>query len=314
MKKLLLNTFFFLFLSVVLPAIIVFFLPPTPRAQSTLLFAGADKDTLLKNTPSPRIIFVGGSNLSFGLNSRLIKDSLGLNPVNTGIHASLGLLYMLDKTKKYIQEGDIVVVVPEYAQFYDNFAFGGEELLRTVCDVDARKELLNLRIQQVGLIAPFFPKYLRSKLNPYEYRSFTPDKWYSRSSFNEFGDADAHWDEPSQQVLPYKTLTGPFNGSVVEELKGYQELVTARKAKMYLSFPCFQSASFDNSADQIRYIEQVLRKGEVFDILGSPERYKVPDTMLFNTPYHLIKKGIDHRTLLLIGDMRKALSSSLHHY
>ena len=70
-----------------LPIVIIFllalFTPTTPRASKSLLMSSINKDSLLKNTPSPRIIFVGGSNLSFGLNSQMIKDSLSLNPATT---------------------------------------------------------------------------------------------------------------------------------------------------------------------------------------------------------------------------------------
>jgi hypothetical protein len=42
-------------------------------------------------------------------------------------------------------------------------------------------------------------------------------------------------------------------------------------------------------------------------ILGSPERYEFPDTLIFNAVYHLTKKGLDLRTNNLIADLRKVL-------
>jgi hypothetical protein len=86
------SLFSLLLLSVV---IIGFVLPVTPRASKSLLYAKVKKDNLLKKTNNPRIIFVGGSNLSFGINSKVIKDSLKLNPINTAIHASIGLEKMI---------------------------------------------------------------------------------------------------------------------------------------------------------------------------------------------------------------------------
>ena len=69
--------------------ILLSFLPTTPRAAKSLLAASMQKDSLMKNLLSPRIIFLGGSNLSFGLDSQMIKDSLKLNPINTGITVSI---------------------------------------------------------------------------------------------------------------------------------------------------------------------------------------------------------------------------------
>jgi len=74
MKKFAVKSILFL-LAAVLVFGISMSLPSTPRAATSLLFAERQKDSLLKHTPPPRIIFVGGSNLSFGLNGQLIKDS-----------------------------------------------------------------------------------------------------------------------------------------------------------------------------------------------------------------------------------------------
>ncbi|MGB5769619.1 MAG: hypothetical protein WBM32_07080, partial [Crocosphaera sp.] len=142
--------------------------PPTPRSSTSLLFAKIEKDTLLKKSPSPRLILVGGSNLSFGINSQMIKDSLGLNPINTGIHASIGLKYMMDDVLDHIRAGDIVVIAPEYEQFYGKTAYGRNELLRIVFDID-RESLDSLDFQQWLKILPYFPRFSLSKLKPIEY-------------------------------------------------------------------------------------------------------------------------------------------------
>src|ERR1700730_2211300 len=115
MKKFLKKVFFFTLIFVGIVSIGLL-LPATPRSSQSLLFGEIEKDSLLNNAPSPRIVFIGGSNLSFGINSQMIKDSLGLNPVNAAIHASIGLVYMLDHSLNYIRPGDVLVVSPEYQQ------------------------------------------------------------------------------------------------------------------------------------------------------------------------------------------------------
>ena len=97
-------------------------------ADDSYLAAVLEKDRIIRNTPSPKIILVGGSNLAFGIDSRMMQDSLGLNVVNMGLYAKLGLKYMLAQVRPYIQRGDVVVVVPEYDQFYGEFANGDNTL------------------------------------------------------------------------------------------------------------------------------------------------------------------------------------------
>ena len=78
------------------------------------LAAVLEKDRLIRTTPSPKMILVGGSNLAFGIDSKMLQDSLGIRVVNMGLYAKLGLRYMLAQVRPYIKTGDVVIVVPEY--------------------------------------------------------------------------------------------------------------------------------------------------------------------------------------------------------
>lgn len=307
MKKFILNTL--LFLSIVLLVVIIgLFLPTTPRLSKSLFFAEINKDSLLSNVPSPRIIFIGGSNLSFGLNSRMIKDSLELNPVNTAIHAAIGLEYMMDNTLTKIKSGDIVVVAPEYEQFYDKLAYGGEELLSMILDVSPSK-IVKLRYKQWHNIYNYIPKYSISKFAPNEYFGFSESIIYSVSSFNEFGDVFTHWKLPKEKIQSTSSLGNIFNYSIISDLKIFEQNILEKGAVLYVTFPGYQATSFEKCREQITQIETVL-KSNGFNILGNPEKYEIPDEMMFNSTYHLTKKGVDFRTNLLISDMKKSLNKA----
>jgi hypothetical protein len=283
------------------------FLPPTPRASRSLLAANIQKDSLMKNAESPRIIFVGGSNISFGLNSQVIKDSLGLNPVNTGIHAAIGLIYMMDNALQYVKEGDIIILISEYEQFYGDFAYGAEELLRTIFDVNP-SNLRLLHFKQVCRIVPYIPNYTMSKFRLKEYFSIKDTPYYSADSFNEYGDVYTHWGAEKVIFEPAVPLSGKFNHSVIEEIRQFQLEIKRKHAVLYVSFPVFQDLSFQNSINQIREIEsEYIKNG--FPIIGNPERYVFPDSLMFNTPAHLTKPGVDYRTTLFIEDFRRSYSA-----
>lgn len=281
-------------------------IPPTPRASTSHLFAELDKNSLLQNTPSPRLILVGGSNLSFGINSQLIKDALNVNPVNTGIDFKLGLKYMMDSTTEFVKPGDIVVLVPEYDNFYGSTAYGKEELLRTVFDVD-QSNTNSLSLKQWLNIVVFLPKFSLSKLNPSEY-IFEKDNEigvYERRAFNQYGDVHLHWTLEREEFLPYEPISEEFNNDVIEQIAMFQKEVRERGAVLYITFPCLQDISFENRKNQILEVENRLRENR-FLILGTPKKYKMPDQLMFNTPYHLLKEGVDIRTRLLIDDIRRA--------
>jgi hypothetical protein len=283
-----------------------FLLPDTPRSKTSLLYGKVNKDLLLENTPSPRIIFVGGSNLSFGLNSSMIKDSLGLNPINTAIHASLGLIYMLDSSLPHIRRGDIVVVVPEYAQYFGDIAYGREELLRTSWGIDGLKGFASLNAKQLYNVVPLIPKYIFSKFSLAEHQKFKPNPVYSSNSFNKYGDAYKHWTMQAKKVKPFKKLPKELNEDVIVALKKYRSSIQNKGAYLFLSYPSCQASSFDISKTAISSIEKVLKYNK-FNLLGYPERYRMPDSLMFDTPYHLSKKGVDTRTKLLIEDTKSFL-------
>jgi hypothetical protein len=292
------------------PVIVLFligiFLPTTPRASKSLLMAEQSKKALLKNTNSPRIIFIGGSNLSFGLNSKTIKDSLKINPINTAIHASIGIKFMLDNTLEYIQNGDIVVLALEYIHYYRSLNFGSEELMRTIFDVNLAN-IKHLNIIQFINILQYLPKYSLTKLKKDEYLNVTESDVYSVNSFNQFGDTYSHWRMKSQDFEPYDSIKEEFNSDVLKYIEKFNIAVLKKGGILLVSFPGFQETSFNKSKLAIQKVEYELLKSSL-TVIGRPERYKIPDTLMFNTPYHLNKKGVDYRTKLLIEDIEKALS------
>jgi hypothetical protein len=72
------------------------------------------KKEILAKTPSTKIVFVGGSNLLAGLDSKLVQEKLHYNVVNMGLYQGFGISFLLEQAKQYINSGDIVVIIPEY--------------------------------------------------------------------------------------------------------------------------------------------------------------------------------------------------------
>ena len=305
MKKLILKTLAFVSLLMLLFSILLL-LPPTPRASKSLFFASIKKDSLLANTPSPRIIFVGGSNLSFGLNSQQIKDSLHMNPINTAIAANIGIKYMLENTIQYVKKGDIIVVIPEYKHFYRDWNYGSEELFRIIFDCN-KKNIRLLNLKQMYNCFPYTGKFIFSKFNIHEYVNVEESDVNSVNSFNKYGDVDAHWNLENRKAKPYaiEDIT-KYRSNVMTEMKHIFNKLNEQGCIVLISYPCFQETSFNNSKEAIRKIEKEYCING-FIILGSPERYMMPDSLMFDPPGHPNKQGVARRTKLLIEDLKTTL-------
>ena len=299
-------------LTFIIPFVIILFfgifLPTTPRASKSLLMSKIKKDSLLLTIPSPRIIFLGGSNLSFGLNSQIIKDSLKRNPINTAIHVNIGIKHMIDNALQYIQKDDIVVLVLEYSHYYKDLNHGTEELLRSITDINI-KDIKHLNIYQIVNLIKYIPKYSLSKVDPTEYFNIIESKFYSINSFNQFGDVNAHWNEKRKIVEPYDEIKGDFNLDVLNYIEEFNNAISNKGATLLVSYPSYQETSFDISKVTIQKIHKELLKTSL-SIIDSPERYKFSDTLIYNTPYHLTKKGVDLRTNLLLQGIQRTLTNT----
>jgi hypothetical protein len=293
--------FCFAFLAICLIGI---FTPPSPKSSQSILFAQIDKDSLLVNTTSPRLILIGGSNIAFGVNSQMIKDSLKINPINTAIHAKIGLKFMLNHTAKFIKRGDIIIVVPEYQQYVDNTLYGSNELLRIAFEV-TKDGYRTLSFKQWFHLSPEIVPYACSKYNIKNYFSSIQPS-YTRKAVNKYGDAYLHWYLKQRPFEAASGVSDNFNQDAITELNNFRNEVQKKGATVYISFPAYANDYFDAGKKQIAHIQSELIKNN-FKILGTPERYKIDRSLCFDTPYHLLKPGVDIRTRLLIADIKAYL-------
>jgi hypothetical protein len=271
------------------------------------------KDSLMINVPHPRIIFIGGSNMALGLDSKIIKDSLHLNPINTSISIGLGAKYMFQHNLEYLRPTDIVVAALEYENYVNEWDIGTEDLASLVFDVSFRN-LRFLSVKQIfkmivpGLSIRWWSRYntLKNKLKNKSIIDIS--NIYNKYSFNEFGDNYKHWEEKSDLSIKNYAIQGKLNHEVFEKLKKIEKMINKRGARLLITYPCLNFSSIKLSEKIITDIQKELEQN--FHVLGTPLRYSIPDTLLFDSPYHPVKKGIDIRTNNLIEDIRNEINNN----
>ncbi len=115
MKRLLINIVLLVLL--VLALVCVVFLLPLPYSHN--LSTMVNKRDLLKEGRRDRVVFVGGSGLFDGLDSRMIEERLGRPVVNMGLYYGFAITPLLREITPYLRSGDTVVIVPEYGIVWD---------------------------------------------------------------------------------------------------------------------------------------------------------------------------------------------------
>jgi hypothetical protein len=290
----------------------------TELRDDSYLAAVLEKDRIIRNTPSPKIILVGGSNLAFGIDSKQIEDSLGLHVVNMGLYAKLGLKYMLAQVRPYIKAGDVVLVVPEYDQFYGDFA-NGDNTLNTallyapadripdfirsysIVDVVLRPRVENARRSFLRAVAAAVGK--ENQLFPQDTNTV-----YNRKSFNQYGDAVTHLGRKGMNpdsifVKPLPPMK-EFNRGTLDDLNDIQETAKQVKARAYFMFPSYIDRSYVINIAAIDSLRRKLETGMKMPIVGTAQDFVFPKSWFYDTRYHLNATGRQERTVRLIRILR----------
>lgn len=289
------NIFLFLlfFIGVVF---LVVLLPDPPRWNDSLHYAQVDKDSLMQNVEDPRLILLGGSNVGMSFDSQMLKDSLGVNPINAGLHAGFGLKFILDNAAQYLRPGDIVVVIPEYEQYDLNAFYGDVNLLKLLFDVVPGKIHL-VNFEQSKHILTLIPSYIKIKLLPssYFFRRASRPIAYFKSAYNEYGDAVAHWDVRDAGGVELIPFAGRPEKASLAYLAGWIRTQEKGGVTVFLSYPAFEKRNYESSIGYISQVDSLVRVQSV-NVLGVPEDFVMDESCFYDTRYHMNRQGARLRT------------------
>lgn len=283
----------------------VSFLPLNPHSYNAEFSA---KQKRLSDKTEPAIVFVGGSNVGFGIDSSVIKDALKFPVLNDGLHAGSGVYFILETTCPKLQRGDIAVLLFEYQHFYGES--NGSET--TSSHFLYQKNVFeNLSFRSVKNVLINYPELIPHQV--YGACRFLfrgnwriPKKPYSKESFNEYGDVVGHLDLPNKKIRP-SGPTGVLDFEAVSFFSKKIKEMRERGVHVVVLPPVFQKSSFEKWKEQINVLRNAL-KNQGVDFDANPERYVLDDCCFFDTCYHLNKKGREIRTQILLEDLSERMT------
>jgi len=292
-------------------AAVLLFVPPDH--EDYLAVVGRKVD-LIESVPAPRIVFVGGSNLAFGLDSAKVEAELGRRVVNMGMGFNMGLRFMLDLVEPRLGSGDLVVLVPEYNLFYG--LLDGDERLIDVLElypdgyqyIHSKRQMLNLFEN--------LPEHARFKLTRVLQTMGRPapdDCVYCPRAFNEYGDNVAHLGLPPKDVAKLEFLRNTSRGvdhEAIAVVNGFAKKAEQRGARVVMLFPCVPRPHFDQRRGAIDALDAALRKDLDVPLLSTPEDYVFPIERFYDWVYHLDREGRQERTAKVIEQIRPVVSGS----
>jgi hypothetical protein len=265
--------------------------------EKSYYMAALDKLSLLTTQSSPRLVFIGGSATAFGIDSQLISDSFGYNPVNMGVHIGLGIDFMLSQIEPLLRAGDVVFLALEYHAFAHFVSTDAEILARLI----ERSPGLLPQLSFGEVRAVLDHGYMRhlgrmlraAKGRPERLLEFN-NALYQRQFFNHHGDfVGHHGRNPAAGIsvgrFVYKKARQLEAG--IDRINRFWAKCQSKQVQVFLTFPPYSRWAYDRDSAEIRQLERRLRERLKVKICGSPDRFSYPDNHYFDSIYHLNERG-----------------------
>lgn len=272
------------------------------------------KQDALRAEPGPRVIVVGGSNVTFSISTELLSDYTPYPACNFGTHAGFNLDFLFDLVGDEVRSGDILVLALEY-QYY---AYDGKyssvqsdyicgyypEYLKRLSPLERTRLIFSFNFW--GLTEPSLSLLQRS------FQRSKPDREILRgaqlSYLNAHGDSIAT-SIANRTAADFKNVLngGAFllsldgkeaSWSIIED---FLQAMKARGVRVFQTWPVtryFEEYSTPDSIRSHRQIEEFFTAHGV-PTLGHPEDFMYPTEDFFDTGYHLVRERQKVPTRLL---------------
>ncbi len=312
MKRFLNKVFWF---TALLAAVNIALVTLVPADENSYLKEYLHKVRLLESTHGKRIIFVGGSSVAFGNDSKTIGDSLGMPVVNFGLHAGIGIKYPLEDCLAYVHKGDVVVIQMEYANYFNG---GNGEASTWALFMQAtnwrRAHTLNSAqwqyvIRGVPRVAwGSLQRLVRYPLTGSLNLENAPDKFqYTRYGFNEWGDEVGHYKKAPATILQSGRNIG--DSDVDDEfMRWLKRCVSEFEASgvkvVFLPPVCTWNYFRTAYSPKIEKAQQKIGK----PFAASAQAMVLNDSCAFDGGYHVNHAGVRQNTQNIISALRPILN------
>ena len=282
-----------------------------PVYSDTFMGELSCKVRLLEETPSPRIILLGGSAVAFGVDSTLMERELkGFHVVNFGMYAAIGTTVMLDLSESHLRNGDIVIVIPEQNAQTLTDSFDPSVMWQ---GLDGASGLLaDLPRGKLGKLLGAFPSFAAGKLD-YILSASRPEPTgvYRRASFNEHGDIGVpcvqnEMPEGFDASTPIVFDTSLPDETFLTRLNSYASAAREKGAAVWYAICPMNALAVTGEAVPDDFCNALYTALEV-PIIGDPNDSVMDPAWFYDTNFHLNTSGKTVYTRQLIGAIKAML-------
>ena len=280
-----------------------------PQYEQSFLGGLAVKEEYAAGIRERKILLVGGSNLPFGVDCDIIEEYTGMPCVNFGLYAALGTKYMLDQSRAYIDDGDIIILCPETNEQTMSLYFGAETAWQAADAYPA--SLLRIRFADTAKLLGAYPAHLAACWRLYRQGGAAQEGVYAASSFEKNGDIcypreknilPLGYDPNMMLSLTPELVTEEFT----EYINDYTAYAEKKGAYVFYSFPPMNRSAVTSSTEEHADFFWILSEALDCEIISSPETYIFDAALFYDSNFHLNDAGVPVRSMQLAEDILRA--------
>ena len=271
----------------------------------------ADKYARLRSLDDEnKVIIIGGSSVSFGIDSRLMEEELGMPVVNFGMYGPLGTTVMLDLTRGHINPGDIVILAPETDSQTMSMEFNGEGMWQC-CDNDFTM-LFKIRLRNWDEMLGSFWTYATQKWQYYNTAKPETDGVYSHDSFNEYGDIayarpENIMENGYDDTVPIDLSEDTVEDEFLDYLNSYIYYCKACGAQVYYTWPPMNELAVQQDLEGQLQFATYMRENLRCTIMSDITDYIMDADCFYDTNYHMNDAGVTIHTLRVLQDIENVI-------
>ena len=268
-----------------------------------------------KSLGNNKIVLIGGSSLSFGIDLDYMEELTGRDCVILGNHFGDGLLFQMEMAKSNIKCGAPIVI--EYMN-YETRSAEGELLLSSV---GKRYDLHRFfPTEMITTILRSFPGYFMKNLNYWRSWGYSPEKPYTVYVYDERGNMTDYRGEcwipeeytPEVEELykyaDFESFTYGINHDFIDKLNEFAIFCRQAGAEVYISFPNYYKEAVHNIEYTDIYNERLAEMLQI-KLISRSRDYIFSRDYTYDAIAHCNTAGAKYRTELLYRDLMPFLGS-----
>jgi len=273
------------------------------------------KHSALNRDVPRKIVLVGGSNLAFGIDSTIIRETTGCPVVNMGMNGYFGPKFMLSEARPNLRPGDVVVIAWEYDNYYKTIEGASDDLLMVTKANPNTFAYLDLS-QIAGVIGryPYVAQQKILRLMTWARSMFKPktkaagpsiEEIESLAGFTKDGDLTSHlgvqWTEAREQGIDL--VNTPPNRDIIPLMVDFVTDVEKRGVAVMISFTPVIRDFYATQRREIDRVSAELSSNPKLKVPRPASEFVFPSNQHFDTVYHLNAEGRGIRSRMLADDI-----------